>query len=118
MRSHEGTHLHAREAVWIALVALSIVAAGCGRREEFHGPYVVNYTDVRVTLFYVRQGQTTALDVTMGNDGAVPLGIFSDQCSSGTLLALDASGGLVAQRDAPLCAGDIWSIGTRPSASR
>ena len=101
----------------LTLLLLIPLPAGCEQVDRFNDPYVLNYTYVRVTLFYVHNGQTTPLHVTTGNDGRVPLSNFRDGCSDGTLLALDPSGRVVAQRDTPLCAGETWVIGTPPSAS-
>jgi len=110
------THLRGL-ATALTLLLLIPLPVACQQVDRFNDPYVINYTDVRVALFYVHNGQTTSLHVTTGNDGSVPLALFRDGCSDGTLLALDPSGRVVAQRDTPLCAGDYWVIGTPPSAS-
>ena len=100
----------------VALLAVSLVG-GCGRKEDANGPYVINYTDAPLYISYVHNGQTTPLSVTAIPQSATDLGTFRDRCSHVALLALDASGNVVARHDAPLCAGDRWVIGTRPSAS-
>ena len=115
MKIGRRVHAHPRSAVGIALI-VSVVAAGCIHVDEFHGPYVYNYTGTQLTISYVHNQQTTPMGVTVDNGGA-GLGLFSGGCSDGTLLALDPAGQVVAQRDTPLCAGDSWEIGTRPSAS-
>jgi hypothetical protein len=109
------THRRGRATV-LTLLLLILLPVGCGRGDVFYGPYVVNYTGTPLTISHIHNHQTIPLGVTV-DKGLAELGMFTDQCSDGTLLALDPSGRVVAQRDMPLCRDDTWVIGTAPSAS-
>jgi hypothetical protein len=104
-----------RRSVLAAGLLVVSLASGCSD-DRFNDPEVVNYTGTPVTISYIHNQQTTPMDVTVDRE-TVALASFRYECSDGALVALDASGNEVARRDAPLCAGDTWVIGERPSAS-
>jgi hypothetical protein len=108
---------HHRRALGIPLVVLSVAAAGCGQVDRMTGEYVYNYTGTPVTISYVDRGQTRQMSVPIAAGAVATLGSFDGGCSDGLLLAADPSGREVARLDTPLCAGDSWEIGTRPTAS-
>ena len=78
---------------------------------------VYNYTDTRLTIYYVTDGRERDVAVLgpgggMLVDGSVLLG--PDFCSKGDLIARDSSGVEVARRTEPICNHEKWVIGTPP----
>jgi hypothetical protein len=98
-------------------MTLFLLPAGCQQVDRFTGEYVYNYTSTPVSIFYVHNGETLPMSEPIPVGGSATLNGFSGGCSDGTLLARDASGSVVAKRDAPLCTGDTWNVGTPPSHS-
>lgn len=99
------------------LVLLPWLAAACMQVDRFNDPNVSNKSGITLTISYIHNGQTTPMDITMLDDHLVPLSDFRDGCSDGILLALDPAGREFVRHEAPLCAGEIWTIGPAASAS-
>ncbi len=97
---------------------MAVVVAACGSYDTMTGVYVSNYTSTAITVAYVRDGSTVSLSRPIETGGTTTFGSYQGgQCSPAPLLALDPSGRMVAQRDAPLCPGESWIIGMRPSGA-
>ncbi len=102
----------------LGLVVLPFVVAACVSDDPMTGVYVSNYTPTTITVAYVRDGSTVSLSRPIETGGTATFGSYQGgECSPAPLLALDPSGRIVAQRDAPLCPSESWIIGTRPSGS-
>ena len=96
---------------------INLVAAGCGQVDRFNDPYLSNKSGVALSISYLHNGKTTPMDITAQDGETVPLSDFREGCSDGTLFALDPAGKEIARLETPLCAGDIWTVGTADSPS-
>ncbi|HEY4189570.1 MAG TPA: hypothetical protein VGM28_04040 [Candidatus Limnocylindrales bacterium] len=101
----------------ISVLLFGILPTACQQVDRFNDPYLSNRSGVPLDILYVHNGQTTPLHLTAPVDMVSPLSAFRDGCSDGTLLAIGPSGQEVARREAPICAGDTWTIGASPSPS-